>query len=68
MRKKIKRITTGCKAVDALLGGGLESNSITEIYGEFRTGKIQWVHTLVVTSMVTSRPGPIGGFTLCCSV
>ncbi|KAJ1483281.1 Rad51-domain-containing protein [Baffinella frigidus] len=50
-RQKIKRITTGCKALDALLGGGIESNSLTEIYGEFRTGKSQWVHTMCVTGM-----------------
>jgi RecA/RadA recombinase len=42
-RKMIKRITTGCKELDKILGGGLESMSITEIYGEFRTGKTQWV-------------------------
>ena len=51
-RQRVKRITTGCKALDALLGGGIESNSLTEIYGEFRTGKSQWVHTMCVTGMV----------------
>jgi RecA/RadA recombinase len=52
-RQKVKRITTGVKAIDAILGGGIESNSLTEIYGEFRTGKSQWVHTMVVTAMVS---------------
>jgi hypothetical protein len=42
------------QALDAILGGGLESRSITEIYGEFRSGKTQWVHTLCVTAMVRS--------------
>ena len=41
LRQRIKRITTGCKNLDALLGGGIESASLTEIYGEFRTGKTQ---------------------------
>lgn len=40
-RQRIKRITTGCKSLDTLLGGGIESGSLTEIYGEFRTGKTQ---------------------------
>lgn len=40
-RQHIKRITTGCKSLDTLLGGGVESASLTEIYGEFRTGKTQ---------------------------
>ena len=43
------------QALDAILGGGLESRSITEIYGEFRTGKTQWVHTFCVTAMVLSK-------------
>lgn len=40
-RQRIKRITTGCKSLDTLLGGGVESASLTEIFGEFRTGKTQ---------------------------
>ena len=41
LRQRIKKITTGCKNLDSLLGGGIESASLTEIYGEFRTGKTQ---------------------------
>ncbi len=44
------------QALDAILGGGIESRSITEIYGEFRSGKTQWVHTLCVTAMVRLLP------------
>ena len=45
-RKKITRITTGSKKFDTLLGGsGVESMSITECFGEFRTGKTQLCHT-----------------------
>jgi len=32
-------ITTGSQKLDELLQGGIESMSITEIFGEFRTGK-----------------------------
>ncbi len=38
-RESVKKLTTGSKAFDALLGGGIESRSITEVYGEFRSGK-----------------------------
>jgi meiotic recombination protein DMC1 len=31
-----------------LLGGGIESQAITEAFGEFRTGKTQVSHTLTV--------------------
>ncbi|GBM19055.1 DNA repair protein RAD51 1 [Araneus ventricosus] len=48
-RSEIIQITTGSKELDKLLGGGIETGSITEIFGEFRTGKTQLCHTLAVT-------------------
>lgn len=38
-RKKIRRISTGSPSFDMLLKGGIESQSITEAFGEFRSGK-----------------------------
>ena len=40
---------SGSSDLDALLGGGIETGSITEIFGEFRTGKTQMCHTLCVS-------------------
>ena len=34
-------IGTGCQELDNILEGGLESGSITEVYGEYRCGKTQ---------------------------
>ncbi|KAF2897652.1 hypothetical protein ILUMI_08519 [Ignelater luminosus] len=48
-RSELIQITTGSKELDRLLGGGIETGSITEIFGEFRTGKTQLCHTLAVT-------------------
>ncbi len=48
-KKEIKHITTGSSKLDELLGGGIETGSVTEIFGEFRTGKTQICHTLCVT-------------------
>ena len=56
-RKKVVRITTGCAALDQLLGGGLESMAITEAFGEFRTGKTQIGHTLCVTCQLPFQMG-----------
>ena len=56
-RKKIVRITSGSKELDTLLGGGFESNSITELFGEFRTGKTQICHTLCVTCQLPKNDG-----------
>ena len=48
-RSEIIQVTTGSKELDKLLQGGIETGSITEIFGEFRTGKTQLCHQLCVT-------------------
>ncbi|KAG8342693.1 meiotic recombination protein DMC1 [Trypanosoma vivax] len=50
-------MTTGSAALDQLLGGGVESMSITEAFGEFRTGKTQIAHTLCVTCQLPLSMG-----------
>ena len=57
-RKSVMHITTGSQNLDKILGGGLESGSITELYGEFRTGKSQICHTLAV---ICQLPVNMGG-------
>ena len=39
-RSEIIMLTTGSKELDKLLGGGIETGSITEMFGEFRTGAV----------------------------
>jgi len=56
-RRNIVKITTGSTALDNILGGGIESASITEAFGEFRTGKTQLAHTLCVTSQLSYAMG-----------
>lgn len=51
-RKRLLRISTGSKALNSLLGGGVESMAITELFGEFRTGKTQLCHNLCVTAQM----------------
>jgi DNA repair protein RadA len=38
-RMSVGKITTGSKSLDDLLGGGVETRTITEFFGEFGTGK-----------------------------
>ncbi|KAI0936860.1 hypothetical protein AcV5_004891 [Taiwanofungus camphoratus] len=57
-RKKVLIISTGSKSVDIILGGGIMSQSITEVYGEFRTGKTQLAHTM---SVMAQLPPDMGG-------
>ena len=53
--REIIRITTGSSALDEILGGGVETGSITEIHGEWRTGKTQLALTLAVASLVAEE-------------
>ena len=40
-RQQIKKISTGSKNLDTLLGGGIETQSVTEFHGAFGSGKTQ---------------------------
>ena len=60
-RKQLIKISTGSKNLDQLLGGGLESMSITEVYGEYRTGKTQLCMTIAVTAQLPRSMGGGGG-------
>ncbi|GMH42002.1 hypothetical protein BSKO_09921 [Bryopsis sp. KO-2023] len=57
-QREIVKITTGAQALNELLGGGFETKAITEIFGEYRTGKTQLCMTLCVT---TQMPMEMGG-------
>ena len=56
-REALTYLSTGSQALDKLLGGGIETGSITEIFGEFRTGKTQICHTLCVTCQLPKNNG-----------
>ncbi|AFM99344.1 DNA repair protein Rad51 [Encephalitozoon hellem ATCC 50504] len=60
-RSELVYLTTGSSEVDKLLNGGFESGSITEIFGEFRTGKTQLCHTVAVTCQLPPEQGGGGG-------
>ena len=60
-RQDICHLTTGGKELDGLLKGGIETGSITEIFGEFRTGKTQLCHTLCVTCQLPMEQGGAEG-------
>ena len=49
-RKSLVRFPTGSKNLDDFLKGGVESQAITELAGEFGSGKSQICHTLCVTA------------------
>jgi DNA repair protein RadA len=57
-RRGIRRISTGVKSLDELLGGGIETKAITEVVGEFGAGKTQLCHQL---SVMVQLPEDKGG-------
>jgi DNA repair protein RadA len=60
-RERIGKLTWGVPEVDELLGGGVETQSITEVYGEFGAGKSQVTHQLAVTVQLPKEQGGLGG-------
>jgi DNA repair protein RadA len=59
-RKSLLRCSTGSKSLDELLLGGIETQAITEFYGEFGSGKSQICHTLCVTAQQPVEQGGLG--------
>jgi RecA/RadA recombinase len=57
-RQEMQRITTGCEEFDEILGGGVETQAITEVYGEYGSAKTQVSHQLSVN---VQRPEDEGG-------
>jgi len=56
-REELVQISTGSKELDKILDGGIETGSITELFGEFRTGKTQLCHQLCVTCQLPFDQG-----------
>ncbi|MGA3021068.1 MAG: DNA repair and recombination protein RadA [Candidatus Micrarchaeales archaeon] len=63
-RKEIGRISTSSKGLDELLGGGVETNGITEMYGRFASGKTQLGFQLAVNVQLPSNKGGLDGSVL----
>lgn len=61
MRQSVLRLTTGSRALDELLGGGLETQTITEFYGEYGSGKSQLCHQLCVNVQLPPERGGLNG-------
>jgi len=60
-RGQIGKITTGSKELDKLLGGGIETQAITEMHGAFGSGKSQLAHQLAVNVQLPKDKGGMGG-------
>ncbi len=64
MRQNVLRLTTGSNALDKILDGGLETQTITEFYGEYGSGKSQICHQLCVNVQLPPERGGLNGAAL----
>ena len=60
-RQHISKLTTGSQALDNLLGGGLETQAITELFGPFGSGKTQLIHQLLVNVTMPEEKKGLNG-------
>ena len=60
-RRQIGKLTWMVPEIDELLGGGVETQSITEVYGEFGAGKSQVTHQLAVNVQLPQEHGGLHG-------
>ena len=60
-RQTIGMITTGTDALDTLFAGGIETQALTEVYGEFGCGKTQFCHTMCVQVQKSKAEGGLEG-------
>ncbi len=61
MRQHMVKCTTGSSELDRILGGGIETGAITELIGEFGSGKTQICFTLAVTAQQPVEEGGYAG-------
>ncbi|PSP56778.1 DNA repair and recombination protein RadA [Halobacteriales archaeon QH_7_66_36] len=60
-REEIGKLQMLVPEIDDMLGGGVETQSITEVYGEFGAGKSQVTHQLAVNVQLQSEQGGLHG-------
>lgn len=64
MRQNVRRLSTNSIQIDELLGGGLETQTITEFYGEYGVGKSILCHQLAVNVQLPEEKGGLNGAAL----
>ena len=60
-KKERMYLSTGCKALDELMCGGIETQAVTEFFGEFGSGKSQITHQLAVLCQLPVEKRGFGG-------
>ena len=53
-------ITTGSAELNRIMGGGIASGKLTEVFGPFKSGKTNLAHTIAVSSQMLRNKGGLG--------
>src|SRR3989344_616161 len=56
-RENVTKISTGSQSLNAMLGGGIETGAITEVYGAYGSGKTSIAHQLTVNVQLPKDKG-----------
>ena len=60
-RANVLKISLGSEVFDQMMDGGFETGAITEVFGEFGSGKTQIGHQLAVNIQIPKEENGIGG-------
>jgi DNA repair protein RadA len=58
--ENVEYFTTGSKELNRILGGGFQTDKLTEVYGSFKSGKTNLAHTIAVTIQLPKGRGGLG--------
>jgi DNA repair protein RadA len=59
--ENIEMFTSGSKELDRILGGGVQTGKLTEVFGPFKSGKTNMAHTIAVTVQLPHDHGGLNG-------
>jgi RecA/RadA recombinase len=59
--ENVEYITTGSSELNRILGGGLQTGKLTEVYGPFKSGKTAFAHTVAVSIQLPKNKGGLNG-------
>ena len=60
-KDQVRLIDTGTECFNSLLGGGLETKALTEVYGEYGSGKTQFCYTMACRVQLPPEEGGLDG-------
>ncbi|MEJ2295767.1 MAG: DNA repair and recombination protein RadA, partial [Candidatus Lokiarchaeota archaeon] len=58
--ENVEYITTGSNELNKILGGGIATGKLTEVFGPFKSGKTNLGHTIAVTIQLPKKDGGLG--------